>query len=161
MIAVCRDGRLHFGAESSRAAVGRAGITHQKREGDGATPAGLLPLRQVFYRPDRIPRPKAAVRVEALSPQDGWSDDPADPAYNRFVTLPHAAHHEDLWRPDHLYDVIGVLGWNDAPPVPGRGSAIFLHLASPDGSPTEGCIAIALPDLLACLAAGLVAINVA
>ena len=42
----------------------------------------------------------------------------------------------------------------------GKGSAIFLHLARPDYTPTEGCIALALPDLLTTLAAGLTAIQV-
>jgi len=76
------------------------------------------------------------------------------------VRLPHPARCEALWRPDPLYDVVGVLGWNDATPVPGRGSAIFLHVATPDLSPTAGCIALALADLLAVLAAGLTEIEV-
>jgi L,D-peptidoglycan transpeptidase YkuD (ErfK/YbiS/YcfS/YnhG family) len=67
------------------------------------------------------------------------------------VRLPFEASHERLWREDHLYDLVGVLGWNDDPPRPGRGSAIFLHLARPDFGPTEGCIALALPDLVAIL----------
>jgi L,D-peptidoglycan transpeptidase YkuD (ErfK/YbiS/YcfS/YnhG family) len=70
------------------------------------------------------------------------------------VRLPQDAHHEELWRTDGLYDVVGVLGWNDAPVVKGRGSAIFLHVARADYAPTEGCIALALPDLLRVLAAG-------
>ena len=70
------------------------------------------------------------------------------------MRLPHEARCEALWRPDGLYDVIGVLGWNDAPVERGRGSAIFLHVARPDYGPTEGCVALALPDLLQVLAAG-------
>ncbi|MBN9558912.1 MAG: hypothetical protein J0I26_15420, partial [Alphaproteobacteria bacterium] len=56
-----------------------------------------------------------------------------------------------LWRDDHLYDVIVVLGFNDDPVVPGAGSAIFLHVARDDYGPTEGCVALPLPDLLAVL----------
>ena len=41
-----------------------------------------------------------------------------------------------------------VLGHNDAPPEPGAGSAIFLHLATPDFAPTEGCVALAEADLV-------------
>jgi L,D-peptidoglycan transpeptidase YkuD (ErfK/YbiS/YcfS/YnhG family) len=74
------------------------------------------------------------------------------------IRLPHAARHESLWRQDQIYDVIGVLDWNMAPVIPGRGSAIFLHVARPDFSPTQGCVALALPDLLACLRAGLTAL---
>lgn len=55
--------------------------------------------------------------------------------------------------------MIGVLGWNDAPIQRHRGSAIFLHVARPDLAPTEGCIALALPELLAILP-GLTAVRV-
>jgi len=144
-----------------RCALGRAGIVpaEAKREGDGATPAARLPLRRVLFRADRLAPPRCSVPLEPIAPDDGWCDDPGDPAYNRMVRLPHPARHERLWREDGLYDLVGVLGWNDAPTVPGRGSAIFLHVASPGLGPTEGCIALALPDLLAVLP-GLRAIEV-
>ena len=154
------DGVLHHGGSRFRAALGRAGIRVDKQEGDNATPAGLLPLRRVLFRADRLPRPRAPVPVALLAPEDGWCDEPLDPAYNRLVRLPFPARHEALWREDDVYDVIGVLGWNDAPPVRHRGSAIFLHLARPDYAPTEGCIALSRPDLLAVLAAGLTGIEV-
>lgn len=149
------DGRFAFMGAVVRCALGRGGVRADKREGDGATPAGLLPLRRVLYRADRVTRPRAAVPVGPLAPHDGWCDDPADASYNRPVRLPHAGRHEVLWREDALYDVVGVLGWNDAPTVRGRGSAIFLHLARADWGPTEGCVALALPDLLAALRGGL------
>lgn len=155
------DGFLVLGPGRYRAALGRSGVRADKREGDGATPAGLLPLRRVLYRADRVARPRAAVPVLPLAPHDGWCDDPADAAYNRPVRLPHPARHEELWRADALYDVIGVLGWNDAPVVPGRGSAIFLHLARPDYAPTEGCVALAPADLRTVLEAGLTEVLVA
>jgi len=143
-----------------RAAHGRAGITNHKQEGDGATPAGLLRLVRVLYRADRIKPPICAVPLEPISPRDGWCDDMADPAYNKPVRLPFAPSHEELWRADNVYDVIGVLDWNLAPIVPGNGSAIFFHAATPDYAPTAGCVALALPDVLAALAAGLSAIRV-
>ena len=143
-----------------RAACGKAGVTAYKREGDEATPAGLLPLRQVLYRADRLAPPRCTVPVTPISPADGWCDDVYDRAYDCAVRLPYAGRHEALWRDDGIYDVIGVLGWNFTPVVAGRGSAIFLHVARGDYTPTEGCIALALADLLACLAAGLIAISV-
>ena len=149
------DGILHHAGQRYRAALGKGGITGDKREGDGATPAGLLPLRRVLFRADRVKRPGAAVPVALLAPGDGWCDDVSDRAYNTMVRLPCAARHEALWRDDAIYDVIGVLGWNDAPVVRGRGSAIFLHVARADFAPTEGCVALELRDLLAVLAAGL------
>jgi L,D-peptidoglycan transpeptidase YkuD (ErfK/YbiS/YcfS/YnhG family) len=154
------EGRLALGGLVLRAALGRGGVRIDKREGDGATPAGELPLRRVLYRADRVRPPRCAVPVEPIAPQDGWCDDPAHPDYNRPVRLPHPARHEALWRADPLYDVLGVLGWNDDPPRRGRGSAIFLHVARPDYAPTEGCVALALPDLLAVMAAGLTGVSV-
>ena len=65
-----------------------------------------------------------------------------------------------LWRRDGLYDIIGVLGWNDSPPERGRGSAIFLHVATADYAPTAGCVALAAADLRTVLAQGLTALLV-
>jgi len=146
-------GRARFGANAWPCALGPAGIRALKREGDGATPVGSFAPRRVLYRADRVAAPKTDLPVAALAPEDGWCDDPADPAYNRQVRLPYPARHERLWRDDGIYDVIVILGHNDAPPVPGRGSAIFLHVAQPDYAPTQGCIALARADLLAFLAA--------
>jgi L,D-peptidoglycan transpeptidase YkuD (ErfK/YbiS/YcfS/YnhG family) len=148
------DGQLVFQGRVLRAALGRGGIRQDKREGDGATPPGALPLRRVLYRADRVARPSCAVPVEPLAPDDGWCDDPAHPDYNRMIRLPHPARHEALWRDDAVYDLIGVLGWNDRPVVRDRGSAIFLHVARPDFAPTEGCVALALPELRDLLAGG-------
>lgn len=148
-------GRLRWGDNAVRCALGRTGVTpaEAKREGDGASPIGVWPLRQVFWRPDRIAAPATGLPSVELIPQAGWCDDPADPFYNRPILLPYAASHEKLWREDHLYDLIVELGYNDAPVIPGKGSAIFLHVAREDYAPTEGCIACALPDVLALLAA--------
>ena len=154
------DGVLHLLGQRYRAVLGRSGIVTDKREGDGGTPAGLLPLRHVFYRADRLARPRAAVRLMPLAPIDGWCDDPDDKAYNTRVKLPYPARHEELWRADPVYDVIGVLGWNDGPPQRNRGSAIFFHVARPDYAPTEGCVALSRADLLAALAADLTEIEI-
>lgn len=154
-IAVTSDGWLRYGGLAFRCALGKGGCKPEadKREGDGATPFGRYPLRQVLYRPDRLTAPKTRLPLRALQPDDGWCDDPQDAAYNRPVTLPYAASHERMWREDHLYDIVVVLGHNDDPPIPGLGSAIFLHVAKPDYAGTEGCVALALPDLLALLEA--------
>jgi L,D-peptidoglycan transpeptidase YkuD (ErfK/YbiS/YcfS/YnhG family) len=145
---VFADGRLVFGRATYRAALGRAGIVRHKQEGDGGTPAGLLPLRKILYRADRLARPAACVPVEPIAPADGLCDDPSHRDYNKMVRLPHDSRCEELWRRDALYDLIGVLGWNDNPVQRGRGSAIFLHVARADYAPTEGCVALALHDLV-------------
>lgn len=155
------EGWLDWRGRRLRCALGRGGVRADKQEGDGATPAGALPLRRVLYRADRGAPPRATVPREPIGPGDGWCDDPTHPDYNRLVRLPHPARCEELWRRDPVYDVIGVLGWNDAPVARGRGSAIFLHVARGDFQPTEGCIALALPDLLTLLAEGLSGLVVA
>lgn len=131
-----------------RCALGRAGVSAQKREGDGATPSGAFAMRRVLYRPDREPRPETTLPCQPIAATDGWCDAPRDAAYNRPVHLPYPASAEALWRTDRLYDLIVVLGHNDDPVVPGQGSAIFLHLASPDFAPTAGCVVLARADLL-------------
>jgi len=135
--------------------IGRGGAiaADAKREGDGCTPLGRWPLRAVLLRPDRMAPPPAGIALpwRWLRPDDGWSDDPQDAAYNRPVRHPHRWSAERLWRADGLYDIIVVLGHNDAPVVPGMGSAIFLHCRG-DGRPTEGCVAIERADLLGLLA---------
>ena len=135
----------------SRCVIGRGGIRVNKREGDSATPAGLFPLRRVFYRADRLNPPTTGLPLFETRSDYGWCDDPADSQYNRLIILPRVASHEPLWRDDSIYDVICELGYNDAPVVPGRGSAIFLHVARPNFAPTEGWVALQLPDLLAVL----------
>ncbi len=154
------DGWLVLDGQRWRAALGRGGVRAHKQEGDGATPAGLLPLRRVLFRADRVPPPRCTVPREPISPQDGWCDDPDDAAYNRLVRLPHDGRHEELWRQDGLYDIVAVLGWNDTPVVRGRGSAIFLHVARPDLAPTDGCVALPLAELQSLLAAGVTALRV-
>ena len=135
--------------------IGRGGpcAAEQKREGDGCTPLGRFSLRAMLLRPDRVGTVTSGLPRRWLRPSDGWSDDPVDPAYNRAVTHPHGFSAEALWRADGVYDVIVPIGFNDAPVVPGRGSAIFLHCTRPDAAPTEGCIAIPKEALLAILAA--------
>ncbi|WP_040308510.1 L,D-transpeptidase family protein [Asticcacaulis biprosthecium] len=141
---------LSLDVHSVPCALGKGGViaATDKREGDGRSPAGRWPIRYVFYRPDRVAPPQTALKLVPLSPDDGWSDDPAAPDYNTHVKLPYVPSHEKLWRDDHVYDVIVVLGHNDDPPVPGMGSAIFFHLARPDYSGTEGCVAVAISDML-------------
>ena len=133
--------------------IGRGGAcaAADKREGDGRTPLGAWPVRAVLLRRDRVALPAGLMLPwRWIGRQDGWSDDVRDPAYNRPVTHPHAYGAERLWRDDGLYDVIVVLGHNDAPPVPGMGSAIFLHCRDGDRA-TEGCVAVARGDLLTLL----------
>jgi L,D-peptidoglycan transpeptidase YkuD (ErfK/YbiS/YcfS/YnhG family) len=148
-------GLLHAGDRAIPFSIGRGGLiaAADKREGDGATPIGTWPIRGVLLRPDRIDLLDGLVLPwRWIRPDDGWSDGRDDPAYNRPVRHPHPFSAEKLWRDDGLYDAIVVLGHNDAPPMAGAGSAIFLHCWR-DGAATEGCVAVAKEDLVALLPA--------
>lgn len=128
--------------------IGRGGIiaAAAKREGDGATPAGVHRIVGMLYRPDRMARPTDWALP--IGPSDLWSDDSRDADYNQMVRAPHAFSHERLRRADPLYDLVVLTGWNWPEAVPGRGSAIFLHRWRRPGYPTAGCVAFAPADLL-------------
>ena len=124
------------------ASVGRGGIVPPgaKREGDGATPAGVLLITGALWRADRMARP--CPWAVPIGPGDLWSDDPADPAYNTQVRAPHPYSHERLARADGMYDLILLTDWNRPRATPGRGSAIFVHAWRGPGKPTQGCVAL-------------------
>jgi L,D-peptidoglycan transpeptidase YkuD (ErfK/YbiS/YcfS/YnhG family) len=143
---------LDWGQHPRRCAIGPAGIALKAVEGDGITPLGIFPLRSVLYRADRVAKPDTILSVRPIAKDDGWCDAPDDENYNRGVKLPYPASAEALWREDHVYDLVVVIGFNDAPVVADKGSAIFLHLAKPGYPPTAGCVALAEGDLRAALA---------
>ena len=133
-------------------ALGRTGIRAVKREGDGATPRTVLPLLAALWRADRIGRPRTALPLRAIRAGDGWCDAPDDGRYNRAVTLPCEASHEELRRADGLYDVLVVLDFNLRKRKSHGGSAIFLHCAKPGLAATAGCVAFPRAVLLRLLA---------
>jgi len=154
MFTAMSDGSFRLNGRMTRCALGKTGVIEAdlKREGDGKSPLGVWTIRRVLYRPDKGERPQTGLPTRALERDDGWCDAPGDPAYNRAVKLPHPASAEQMWREDDVYDLVCVLAHNDDPPVSPLGSAIFLHLAKPDFSPTEGCIALSRADMLELLA---------
>jgi L,D-peptidoglycan transpeptidase YkuD (ErfK/YbiS/YcfS/YnhG family) len=122
--------------------IGRTGICHAKREGDGATPVGTLRPLRGFWRADRRCRAATRLPMRPLRRDDGWCDAPGHRQYNRLVRLPFLASREEMWRDDHVYDVVLELSWNARPRRQGRGSAIFLHLMNDRRGPTAGCLAV-------------------
>jgi L,D-peptidoglycan transpeptidase YkuD (ErfK/YbiS/YcfS/YnhG family) len=135
-------GLLNVDGTVFRCALGRAGISAFKREGDGATPLGRLRLHSGFLRGEGHPSRRSGLRLVPIRADLGWCDAPADASYNRPVRLPFRASHEKMLRGDRLYDFCLVLDWNIRPRRRNGGSAIFLHLARPGLRPTEGCIAV-------------------
>ena len=125
--------------------IGRGGVRADKREGDGATPAGTHRIVGMLYRPDRIARPTDWALP--IRPRDLWSDDPAHEDYNLMVRAPYAFSHERLRRADPMYDLVILTGWNWPRATRGRGSAIFIHQWRGPGRPTAGCIGLRRADL--------------
>jgi L,D-peptidoglycan transpeptidase YkuD (ErfK/YbiS/YcfS/YnhG family) len=146
------QGRLVFAGRSVGCALGRSGARTLKREGDGASPIGTWRILRVLYRRDRIQRPRTRVPLTAIMQHDGWCDAPDDRNYNRPVPLPYPASTEALFRADAVYDIVVILDHNIRPRRRGSGSAIFMHLARPGYTPTEGCIALSLPHMRQLLA---------
>ena len=140
-------GKLIIGPLVFPCSLGRSGVTHRKREGDGATPAGAFAAVFVRHRADRLPIGRTLLPRRATRPDDGWCDDPKAASYNRPVGVPFAGSHEALWREDEVYDLVVVLDFNLRHPAKSRGSAIFLHVADSAMRPTAGCVAVRRGDL--------------
>ena len=129
--------------------LGKNGRTHFKREGDGKSPVGRWKLGQLFYRPDKSLHVCGGKRLKTT---DGWCDATGHRLYNRPVTLPFDASHEEMWRKDEAYDLVCLTSHNQRPRVQGLGSAIFLHVWRAGATGTEGCVALKRSDLRKLLA---------
>lgn len=129
-------------------ALGRGGILANKREGDGGTPRGTFYPRQLWWRADRHPKPRTFLRVRPIRPEDAWCEDPHDRHYNQPIRLVRDQAGDRLTREDHLYDFIVEIDHNAAPRIAGRGSAVFLHLARANFSPTAGCVSMTKSAML-------------
>jgi len=135
-------GWLTAGGQTIPIALGRSGIRANKREGDGGTPRGIFRPRQLWWRADRHPRPRTFLPVRAIRPEDAWCEDPQSRHYNQPVRLDRDHGGDRLRRDDHLYDFIVEIDHNSSPRIAGRGSAVFLHLARENFSPTAGCVSM-------------------
>ena len=146
---------LQFLGKTYQCALGKNGVTQDKKEGDGKTPLGIFPLRRAFYRADRVMDPTIPycygaaphLKCEATQTNYGWVDASTDPLYNQFVYLPYNASHEELYLSSSVYDLLAVIGYNDDPVIPNDGSAIFFHVASSGYGSTAGCISMDIKDL--------------
>ncbi|MFC5384897.1 L,D-transpeptidase [Aquamicrobium segne] len=141
-------GILRAGPLVIACALGKGGITSNKREGDGATPLASMRILSGYFRNARFAGARRTpLPMRSTTAALGWCDTPGDRNYNRPVKLPYPASHETMQRTDRLYDACLVLDWNLAPRKRGRGSAIFFHLARSAYEPTEGCVAISRRDM--------------
>jgi L,D-peptidoglycan transpeptidase YkuD (ErfK/YbiS/YcfS/YnhG family) len=147
-----QQGVLAAGHGLFKVSLGRSGIKTNKREGDGATPAGSYRLVRLWWRPDRLQRPRTLLPVRRISAFDGWCEDPSDRRYNRAVKILPGQPVDRMQRSDKLYDLVIEIDHNVRPRIAGRGSAVFIHVARPGLAPTAGCVALPIGTLKLILA---------
>jgi L,D-peptidoglycan transpeptidase YkuD (ErfK/YbiS/YcfS/YnhG family) len=152
---VRRGGCFRLDAGPYSALVGLNGLSAHHIEGDDTTPLGLFGFQSTMY--GVLPNPGVAYHYHRLVCGDWWDEQPTSPLYNHFVhvscgTKPgFGGGSEALWQTIPSYDYFAVIAYNRHPIVPGRGSAIFLHVSN--GQATAGCVSIPVADLLRVLRA--------
>ena len=145
---VVKNGFLINQDQKYKCSIGYNGLSKDKAEGDGCTPVGTFKLNKIMYRPDKINNFKSNLETEIIEKKDGWCDDINSELYNQKIIFPFELSAENLYRDDDLYDLICIIDYNLNPIIKGKGSAIFLHVASSDYSPTHGCVAIKKDGLI-------------
>ena len=145
---VVKNGFLINQDQKYKCSIGYNGLSKNKTEGDGCTPVGTFKLNKIMYRPDKINNFKSNLETEIIEKRDGWCDDINSQLYNQKIIFPYELSAENLYRHDDLYDLICIIDYNLNPIIKGKGSAIFLHVASSDYSPTHGCVAIKKDELI-------------
>ena len=128
--------------------IGKNGVTRRKREGDYKTPSGFFKIGKLFFREDRMKKPKTFLKVVNIDKNMGWCDDINYPKkYNKLIKINSKIKHEKLKRKDQKYDLLIPINYNSKNPIPGLGSCIFIHLTK-NYEPTAGCIALKKKDFL-------------
>ena len=148
MIIVKKSGYLKYKDLKFRCALGKAGIKKKTIEGDNITPKGIFKIVKIYYRPDKIKKIKTLIKKIKIRKEMGWCDDPRSIFYNKQIKLPSKFSYERLYRKDHIYDLLAVLNYNINPVIKNKGSAIFMHIAKKNYSPTAGCVALKKNDLI-------------
>ena len=143
-----KNNYLHTESETFKCSIGHGGLTKRKCEGDHCTPIGRFKFDKIYYRSDKLGKINFSISSAEISKDDGWCDDPMSKFYNQLIKFPFNASAERLFRDDDLYDIVCVINYNTKPILPGKGSAIFLHICKDDYSQTEGCVAIKKDDLI-------------
>ncbi len=149
---------LKVGNKIFRCQIGQGGhnSAQKKIEGDKTTPIGKWYLSSIYYRPDRVLRPrlkkKNILKVNRITKNCGWCDDIKSKNYNKYINIKKFSfqkiNYEKLWREDNVYDIIIVISHNVKPTIRNKGSAIFIHCSFPDNRNTLGCVALKKKDLV-------------
>ena len=138
---------IYYKDYKAKCAIGKRGITSKKIEGDKCTPKGRFKFKYIFYRKERVKNIYSKLKLIPIKKNFGWCNDIKSKFYNKFIKFPYKYKAEKLYRKENIYDIIVVIDHNDRPTKKNKGSAIFLHVAKKNYSPTLGCVAMAKEDL--------------
>jgi len=130
-----------------KCSIGKRGIRKKRTEGDKSTPKGIFKIKYLLYRKDRLSGVRTKLKKYSIKKNMGWCDDVNSKKYNKLIILPSNLKHEKLYIKDHIYDLVIVINYNMNPTVKNKGSAIFLHIAKKNYSPTKGCVAISKKNM--------------
>ena len=139
---------LIFDEFKFRCSLGKKGITKNKLEGDKKTPKGTYDLGNLYFRNDKHKKPKTKIKCIPINKEMGWCDDVYNKKnYNKLVQINENIKCEKLYRNDNKYDFLIPVQYNSKKIIPGKGSAIFIHLTN-NYKYTDGCIALKKNDFL-------------
>ena len=128
--------------------IGKKGSTRNKKEGDNKTPKGTYKIENLYYRKDRLKKPKTSLKCIQIREDMGWCNDIRYPKkYNKPIKIEKKIKHEKLKRKDYKYDLLIPIKYNFEKPILGVGSCIFIHLTK-NYTPTAGCIGLKEKDFL-------------
>lgn len=120
-----------------------------KKEGDGRSPAGLMPLTYAFGKADKF---NTKLKYLKLLENTECVDDVKSHHYNKIVNSSQVGifdwkSSEKMFEITPEYDLGVFVAYNSYPAVKGRGSCIFLHIWKSSDTPTSGCTAMSRDDL--------------
>lgn len=128
--------------EPFKASVGASGIAPagKKKEGDMKTPSGIFTLGTAFGYEKTC---NTGLEYRQTLKDDLFIDQPNHKDYNSWVKAPtDAISYEKMLRDDHYHRFGIVVNYNMNPAIPGKGSAIFIHLWDGWDKGSAGCIAM-------------------
>ena len=130
-----------------KCAIGKNGIKKNKVEGDGSTPRGIFTFGKLYWRSDRVKKPKTKLKCKVIKKNMGWCNDCNSSFYNKEININKKLKKEKLFRTDNKYNYFLVINYNTKNIIRNKGSAIFLHLTK-NYKRTAGCISVSEKDFL-------------
>ncbi len=138
---------LNVGEFKLKCCIGKKGISKNKVEGDLKTPSGKFKLGNLYWRADKIKKPKTKLLCKKINKNMGWCNDSNSAQYNKEIKISNNIKHEKIYRYDYKYDLFILIKYNYLKTKKNKGSAIFIHITN-TYKPTAGCIALSKKDFL-------------